>query len=281
SSVLPEISLQQLDEDRTLGSLETQECGNIGGQQDVVWSSQHWTKIYTFWTVPGSHKDFKDIVRGELLTELEKGIQPQEQEDIWTVMVNLHRHFLSVNPAAPLHDTDPDAAAVPDPMVGNPPPSFFPRRPVSPLYAQIGAVPDESHIESEELGRPGTSINDFLVWPPKLKGSRNMKRRNNGRESERKKKELKEIEEKKRKDEREAKKKQQKSVAGEPEGATGKQKKRLWGDHGQQALESSSVCLINASAVGTEVLKSLILPGIGSYTIIDSHKVTPQDTGNK
>ena len=37
---------------------------------------------------------------------------------------------------------------------------------------------------------------------------------------------------------------------------------RLWGDHGQAALEGAKICLINASATGTEILKNLILPGI-------------------
>lgn len=36
---------------------------------------------------------------------------------------------------------------------------------------------------------------------------------------------------------------------------------RLWGDHGQEALEAARVCLINASATGTEILKNLVLPG--------------------
>lgn len=54
---------------------------------------------------------------------------------------------------------------------------------------------------------------------------------------------------------------------------------RLWGDHGQIALENAKVCLINATATGTEILKNLILPGIGSFTIIDSNEVTGQDLG--
>jgi hypothetical protein len=37
---------------------------------------------------------------------------------------------------------------------------------------------------------------------------------------------------------------------------------RLWGDHGQVALEKAKICLINASATGTEILKNLILPGV-------------------
>lgn len=36
---------------------------------------------------------------------------------------------------------------------------------------------------------------------------------------------------------------------------------RLWGDHGQEALESAHVCVINATATGTEILKNLVLPG--------------------
>ena len=56
---------------------------------------------------------------------------------------------------------------------------------------------------------------------------------------------------------------------------------RLWGDHGQSALETARVCLINATATGTEILKNLILPGIGSFTVIDGDKVQGEDAGNK
>ena len=56
---------------------------------------------------------------------------------------------------------------------------------------------------------------------------------------------------------------------------------RLWGDHGQSALESARVCLINATATGTEILKNLILPGIGSFTVVDGNKVQGEDAGNK
>jgi len=55
---------------------------------------------------------------------------------------------------------------------------------------------------------------------------------------------------------------------------------RLWGDHGQAALERSSVCLVNATALGTEILKSLVLPGVGSFTILDPAPVSPQDAGS-
>uniref|UniRef100_A0A8C9RXP0 NEDD8-activating enzyme E1 regulatory subunit n=1 Tax=Scleropages formosus TaxID=113540 RepID=A0A8C9RXP0_SCLFO len=52
---------------------------------------------------------------------------------------------------------------------------------------------------------------------------------------------------------------------------------QLWGDHGQEALENAHVCLINATATGTEILKNLVLPGIGAFTIVDGHKVTGED----
>ncbi|KAJ3103065.1 NEDD8-activating enzyme E1 regulatory subunit [Phlyctochytrium planicorne] len=55
---------------------------------------------------------------------------------------------------------------------------------------------------------------------------------------------------------------------------------RLWQAHGQQALESSRVCLLNATATGTEILKNLILPGIGSFTVVDGKTVEGSDVGN-
>ncbi|XP_067939291.1 NEDD8-activating enzyme E1 regulatory subunit-like [Watersipora subatra] len=55
---------------------------------------------------------------------------------------------------------------------------------------------------------------------------------------------------------------------------------RLWGENGQALLESCSLCLINATATGCETLKNLILPGIGSFAIIDDHNITEEDLGN-
>ncbi|CAG0913132.1 unnamed protein product [Notodromas monacha] len=55
---------------------------------------------------------------------------------------------------------------------------------------------------------------------------------------------------------------------------------RLWDDHGQAALESSHVCLINATGAGTELLKSLVLPGVGNFTIVDNKLVTAEDLGS-
>lgn len=37
---------------------------------------------------------------------------------------------------------------------------------------------------------------------------------------------------------------------------------RLWGDHGQFALEYAKVCLLRAEGLGAEILKNLVLPGI-------------------
>lgn len=56
---------------------------------------------------------------------------------------------------------------------------------------------------------------------------------------------------------------------------------RLWGDHGQAALETAHVCLINVTGMGTEILKSLVLPGIGAFTIVDGGIVSEEDIGIK
>ncbi|TPX48569.1 hypothetical protein SeLEV6574_g01971 [Synchytrium endobioticum] len=74
-------------------------------------------------------------------------------------------------------------------------------------------------------------------------------------------------------------------MADEQQAPTAKQQKydrqlRIWKAHGQAALESAKICLINATATGTEILKNLILPGIGSFTILDSKVVTGSDVGN-
>lgn len=55
---------------------------------------------------------------------------------------------------------------------------------------------------------------------------------------------------------------------------------RLWGADGQAALENAHICLINASATGTEIVKNLVLPGIGKFTVLDGNKVQASDLGN-
>ena len=54
----------------------------------------------------------------------------------------------------------------------------------------------------------------------------------------------------------------------------------LWAASGQNALESAHILVISASATSTSVLKNLVLPGIGKFTILDSSNVTPEDAGN-
>lgn len=56
---------------------------------------------------------------------------------------------------------------------------------------------------------------------------------------------------------------------------------RLWGEQGQTLLENSQVCLINVNALGTEVLKGIVLPGVGGFTIVDAGIVTEEDIGCK
>ena len=65
---------------------------------------------------------------------------------------------------------------------------------------------------------------------------------------------------------------------------TAKEKKydrqlRLWGANGQRALEEAHICMVGATATGCEILKNLILPGIGRFTIIDDAVVSEADLG--
>ena len=55
---------------------------------------------------------------------------------------------------------------------------------------------------------------------------------------------------------------------------------RLWAASGQAALESSRILVTSGSATSTSVLKNLVLPGIGHFTILDSATTTPADAGN-
>jgi len=54
---------------------------------------------------------------------------------------------------------------------------------------------------------------------------------------------------------------------------------RLWGIHGQSRIDAANVLLLNASSVGAEVLKNIVLPGFGRFSIVDHRKVTPRDLG--
>lgn len=70
------------------------------------------------------------------------------------------------------------------------------------------------------------------------------------------------------------------------QGPTAKEKKydrqlRLWAASGQAALEDAKVLLLNSGSgvVGVETLKNLILPGVGSFTIVDVTNVSEFDLG--
>ena len=70
------------------------------------------------------------------------------------------------------------------------------------------------------------------------------------------------------------------------QGPTAKEKKydrqlRLWAASGQAALENAKVLLLHSGSgvVGVETLKNLILPGVGSFTIVDETNVSELDLG--
>lgn len=53
----------------------------------------------------------------------------------------------------------------------------------------------------------------------------------------------------------------------------------LWAASGQSALENARILVISGTATSTSILKNLVLPGIGHFTILDNQLVTPQDAG--
>lgn len=55
---------------------------------------------------------------------------------------------------------------------------------------------------------------------------------------------------------------------------------RLWGREGQSRLSTSRICVLGSSGLSSEILKNLVLPGIGFFTIIDNHQITESDLGN-
>jgi len=54
---------------------------------------------------------------------------------------------------------------------------------------------------------------------------------------------------------------------------------RLWGAHGQKILNQSRVLMLGVTPATTETLKNLILPCIGSFTVVDGLHVTERDLG--
>lgn len=55
---------------------------------------------------------------------------------------------------------------------------------------------------------------------------------------------------------------------------------RLWGSDAQELLESAHVCVIGGSALGAEVLKNLVLPGVGRFSLIDTTASSAADVAS-
>jgi len=55
---------------------------------------------------------------------------------------------------------------------------------------------------------------------------------------------------------------------------------RLWGKHGQTAIERAHICVLGGGAVASETLKNLVLPNVGEFTIVDAAAVEACDLGN-
>lgn len=55
---------------------------------------------------------------------------------------------------------------------------------------------------------------------------------------------------------------------------------RLWGAHGQKKLQTASICVLHSGATSAEVLKNLVLPNVGEFTIVDDAIVQQSDLGN-
>lgn len=45
-------------------------------------------------------------------------------------------------------------------------------------------------------------------------------------------------------------------------------------------MEGARLLVIGATATSTSLLKNLVLPGVGHFTLLDPHKTTHQDVGN-
>jgi len=54
---------------------------------------------------------------------------------------------------------------------------------------------------------------------------------------------------------------------------------RLWGANGQNRLQAAHIALFGASPTGCEILKNLVLPSVGNFTVIDDSIVTESDLG--
>jgi len=55
---------------------------------------------------------------------------------------------------------------------------------------------------------------------------------------------------------------------------------RIWGAHGQAALEGARICVLGSGPTATEALKNLVLAGIAGFTVVDDVRVGARDLGN-
>lgn len=55
---------------------------------------------------------------------------------------------------------------------------------------------------------------------------------------------------------------------------------RIWGTHGQQALETARICVLGSGCTATEALKNLVLGGIAGFTVVDDATVQTSDLGS-
>jgi amyloid beta precursor protein binding protein 1 len=55
---------------------------------------------------------------------------------------------------------------------------------------------------------------------------------------------------------------------------------RMWGAHGQKALEEAEICCLGSGPTASETLKNLVLPCVGNFVVVDDAKVTEVDLGN-
>ena len=55
---------------------------------------------------------------------------------------------------------------------------------------------------------------------------------------------------------------------------------RLWNKSGQSSLEAAHVLVVGASSLSSHILKNLVLPGLGSFTVCDDARVSPDDVAS-
>ncbi|XXQ29703.1 NEDD8-activating enzyme E1 regulatory subunit [Plasmodiophora brassicae] len=55
---------------------------------------------------------------------------------------------------------------------------------------------------------------------------------------------------------------------------------RLWGYHGQAALESAHVLVLGSGPIASEFVKNLIIANVGGFTIVDGATTSEGDSGN-